>query len=314
MSVSVPSPHSNERRVAVITGANRGLGLATARKLLTTGHRVVLAVRDLAAGRTTAARLRDEVPDADVDAMEIDLASVSSVRDFARAFRATRSPLHLLVLNAGLIAPETLRTTDEGLELQLATNHLGHFALTTELRDLLVRSAPGRVVVVSSTMHIPGTGPGKGPDFDYANLGGQKYYDPMVFYQSSKLANVWFTYAMARRLEGTGVTVNAVCPGFVPETAVPKATGLQRVLFRWVFPLLPQARTVDQGASGIAWVCDAPELEDVTGKFFTDRHERRSSDESYDVEKQERLFRESEAWVAEALARADWARGGQLLA
>lgn len=295
---------ATERRVAVVTGGNRGLGLATSRKLAAAGYHVVLAVRDVVRGEAVARELRAEIAGAEVDAMALDLSSLASVDAFVVAFRARGLPLHLLLANAGLIAFEKLEKSADGLELQLATNHLGHFHLVTSLRDVLERSAPARVVVVSSTMHIPGTGPGKGPDFDYENVGGQKYYDPMVFYRNSKLANVWFTYAMARRLEGTGVTVNALCPGFVPETAVPTAKGLQRMLFRWVFPLLPQARTVEQGATHIAWVCTARELEGVSGKFFADQRERRSSDASYDVEAQERLFQASEAWVSRGLGAA----------
>jgi NAD(P)-dependent dehydrogenase (short-subunit alcohol dehydrogenase family) len=280
--------------------SNRGLGLAASRKLAKAGFHVVLAVRDVARGEAVARELRAEIEGAEVDAMALDLSSIASVDAFVQAFRARGLSLHLLLANAGLIAFDKLEKSAEGLEIQLATNHLGHFHLVTSLRDVLERSAPARVVVVSSTMHIPGTGPGKGPPFDYENVGGEKFYDPMVFYRNSKLANVWFTYAMARRLEGTGVTVNALCPGFVPETAAPTAQGLQRVLFRWVFPLLPQARTVEQGATHMAWVCTAPELDGVSGKFFADQHERRSSDASYDAEAQERLFRASEAWVAGA--------------
>lgn len=291
------SASNGARRVAVVTGGNRGLGLASARKLARAGYHVVLAVRDAKAGAVVAREIAAEIPGAEADAMALDLASLGSVDAFVAAFRARGLPLHLLLCNAGLIASETLKTNEDGLEIQLATNHLGHFHLVTSFRDVLERSAPARVVVVSSTVHIAGTGPGKGPDFDYDNLAGQKSYDPMVFYRNSKLANVWFTYAMARRLEGTGVTVNALCPGFVPETAVPTAKGLQRVLFRWVFPLLPAARTVEQGATHIAWVCTAPELEGVTGKFFADQKERASSEESHDVAKQERLFTWSEQRV-----------------
>lgn len=289
-----------QKQVAIVTGGNRGLGLATAKKLAARGFHVVLTARDERAGAAAVDEIRRDVPGARLDAMTLDLASLASVRSFAAAFRARRLPLHLLVENAGLIAAERLERSADGLEIQFATNHLGHFLLTRLLEDLLVASAPARVVVVSSSMHIPGSGPGKGPDFDYENLDASKSYDPMVFYRNSKLANVWFAYALARRLEGRGVTVNALCPGFVPATGVDRAQGLQRLLFRFVFPWLPQARTVEQAATHMTWVATAPELEGVTGKFLVDRAARPSSEESYDVAKQERLWRFSEEAVAGA--------------
>lgn len=294
----------NERRVALVTGANRGLGLATATKLAAAGFRVVMTARSASSLEEAARTVKAAVPDAQLDTMTLDLASPRSVRAFAAAYRERGWPIHLLLENAGLMAFGDLQKSEDGYEMQFATNHLGHFLLTAELEDVLVRSAPARVVVVSSTMHIPGEGPGKGPDFDYENLKAEKYWDAMSFYRNSKLANVWFAYALSKRLAGKGVTVNALCPGFVPATSQDRAKGFQGFLFRWVFPHLPNARTVDVATGNIAWVCTAPELASVTGKFFADRKERRSSDESYDVEKQERLWRFSETW-AKGHARAD---------
>ena len=285
------------RRVAVVTGGNRGLGLATAKKLAMEGFHVVIAARDPISGGAAADAIRRELPGASAESMALDLSSLASVRDFAAAYRGRGLPLHLLVNNAGLIAFERLEKSAEGFELQFATNHLGHFLLTMLLEPVLRASAPARVVVVSSQMHMPGFGPGRGPDFRYDNLDGRQSYDAMVAYRNSKLANMWFAYALARRLEGSGVTVNALCPGFVPETGAASAHGVQRLMFRYVFPLLPQARTVDQASTHMAWVATAPELASVSGRFFVDRAERRSSDESYDVEEQERLWRYSEAAV-----------------
>jgi NAD(P)-dependent dehydrogenase (short-subunit alcohol dehydrogenase family) len=288
-----------DRKVALVTGGGRGLGLATAKKLGAAGYHVVVTARDLASGEATAAAIR--AAGGSAEAMSLDLASLRSVRAFAEAYRKKGLPLHLLHLNAGLMAfSPTIEKNEDGLEMQFATNHLGHFLLERELEDVLVGSAPARVVVVSSTMHIPGQGPGKGPDFDYDNLRGEKYYDAMSFYRNSKLANVWFAYALSRRLSGKGVTVNALCPGFVPATGVASVKGFQRFLFKYVFPLMPNARTVEQASDHIVWVATAPELAAVTGKFFADKKERRSSDESYDVAKQEKLWDFSERFVAGA--------------
>lgn len=301
---TVPSTSPASVRTALVTGGNRGLGFATSEKLLRKGYRVILTARDRADGEQAAASLKELVPGARVEARTLDLASLASVRAFAKAFLAEESALHLLLNNAGVIAFDKLSFTADGHELQFGTNHLGHFLLSTLLEDLLVRSAPARVVVVSSTMHMPGMGPGPGVDFRFDNLDGHAGYNPTVFYRNSKLANMWFTYALARRLEGKGVTVNALCPGFVPVTASVKQKGFQRLMFRYVLPLLPQARSVEQASTHISWVATAPELEGKTGGFYVDLKEMRSSEESYDVEKQQRLWSLSERLVSQQAAAA----------
>ena len=136
----------------------------------------------------------------------------------AAAFQAKGYPLHVLINNAGgSIAGKQASFSTDGFELTLATNHLGHFLLTNLLLANLKRSAPARVITVSSQLHIPGYAGGKPPDFDYDNLKGEKYYNANVFYRNSKLANMWFTYELQRRLTGTGVTSNAVCPASYPR-------------------------------------------------------------------------------------------------
>ncbi len=284
------------QKVALVTGGNRGLGLVTAKKLGAAGYHVVVTARDLASGEAVADAI--VAAGGSAQAMRLDLSSPPSIRAFAKAYRETGLPIHLLHLNAGLMAfAKEIETNEAGFEKQFATNHLGHFLLERELEDVVVRSAPARIVVVSSTMHIPGQGPGKGPDFDFGNLRGEKYYDAMTFYRNSKLANVWFSYALSRRLEGKGVTVNALCPGFVPETGGASTKGFQRFLFKYVYPLVPNAKTAAQAAEHIVFVATSPSIEGVTGKFFADSKERPSSDESYDVAKQEKLWDFSERAV-----------------
>jgi NAD(P)-dependent dehydrogenase (short-subunit alcohol dehydrogenase family) len=291
------------QKVALVTGGNRGLGLATAKRLGAAGYHVVLTARELASGEAAAESIR--VAGGSAQAMRLDLSSPPSVRAFAKAYRETGLPIHLLHLNAGLMAYGTaVETNEEGLELQFATNHLGHFLLERELENVVLRSAPARIMVVSSSMHIPGTGPGKGPDFDYDNLRGEKSYDAMLFYRNSKLANMWFAYALSRRLKGKGVTVNALCPGFVPETAAAGTKGFQRLLFKYVFPLLPNARTADQASMHLARIATDPAFDGVTGKFFADGKEGKSSDESYDVAKQDRLWDFSERAIGASSEKA----------
>jgi NAD(P)-dependent dehydrogenase (short-subunit alcohol dehydrogenase family) len=150
---------------------------------------------------------------------------------------------------------------------------------------------------VSSRLHIPGYAGGPGADFDYDNLKGEKYYNPTVFYRNSKLANMWFTYELQRRVAGTGVTSNAVCPGFVPEAIGDRRKSpIDRLLYRKILPRMPFARSLDQASASYLMAATDPRWEGVGGKFIVDGEERRSSDESYDEEKARRLWNLSWAW------------------
>ena len=202
-----------QQRVAMITGGNSGIGFATASKLAAKGFHVILVSRNQQTSARAIARMRADNPNASVESIPLDLASFAAVRQCAAAFQAKGYPLHILINNAGGFDPgKQASFSADGFELTLATNHLGHFLLTNLLLDDLKRSAPARVITVSSQLHIPGYGGGKPPDFDYDNLKGEKYYNANIFYRNSKLANMWFVYELQRRLTGTGVTSNAVCP------------------------------------------------------------------------------------------------------
>ena len=206
---------ANQQRVAMITGGNSGIGFATAGKLAACGFHVILASRNQQASQKAIVRMLADQPSASVESIQLDLASFAAVRECAAAFQAKGYPLHLLINNAGGSVPgKHASFTVDGFEMTLGTNHLGHFLLTNLLLEDLRQSAPSRVITVSSQLHIPGYRGGRGPDFDYDNLKGEKYYNASVFYLNSKLANMWFTYELQRRLAGTGVTSNAVCPGF----------------------------------------------------------------------------------------------------
>jgi NAD(P)-dependent dehydrogenase (short-subunit alcohol dehydrogenase family) len=161
------------------------------------------------------------------------------------------------------------------------------------------------VITVSSQLHIPGYRGGRGPDFDYDNLKGEKYYDASVFYRNSKLANMWFTYELQRRLAGTGVTSNAVCPGFVPAAiADRRKSPVQRFLFGQVLARMPFARSLEQASDSYLVAATDPRYESVGGKFIVDGKERRSSDESYDEQKARRLWELSWQWCGLDGARA----------
>ena len=286
------------RKTALITGGNRGLGLVAARKLAERGFDLVITARAPAQGESAAAAIRGRVPAASVEVLPLDLASFESIRSFPARLGATTRPLHALVLNAGLMTQDRQpRFTAEGFELTLGTNHVGHFLLTHLLLPRLRAAAPARIVVVASQMHRAGVGKGAGPDFDYGNLRAEKSFDPVVAYRNSKLANLWFTFELARRLEGSGVTVNAVCPGFVPATIADRMPGLfQRLVFRHVLPLLSFTRTPEQGGENTARTAADPALAGLSGRLFADLKELDASDDARDPAQAKRLWDESCHW------------------
>ena len=285
-------------RVAMITGGNSGIGFATAGKLAAKGFHVILASRNQQTSAQAIERICAGNPSASVESIPLDLASFAAVRQCVATFQAKGYPLHLLINNAGgSVAGERASFTADGFEMTFGTNHLGHFLLTNLLLDNLKQSAPARVITVSSQKHVPGYG-GKGaPDFDYDNLKGEKYYDTQVFYRNSKLANMWFAYELQRRLTGTGVTSNAVCPGFVPEAIGNRRTSaLDRLMYKQILPRMPFARSLEQASSSYMVAATDPRYESVGGKFIVDGKETPSSDESYDEEKARRLWEMSCEW------------------
>lgn len=204
-------------RVAVVTGANSGLGLETARAIARRGAHVVLACRNPEKARVAEQEVRAAAGEGDaVETLPLDLASLDSVRAFSDAFRKRHAALHLLVNNAGVMAIPR-RLTADGFEMQIGTNHLGHFALTGRLLDLLLATPGARVVNVSSTMHRPGR-------IDFDDLHGERSYGAWRAYAQSKLANLLFTFELQRRLARRGASAIAAAshPGYA-------ATHLQEV-------------------------------------------------------------------------------------
>ena len=288
---------SNQQRVAVITGGNSGIGFATASKLVARGYHVILASRNQQKSAEAIRRIQEEVPGANIESISIDLASFESIRTFAANFQAKGYPLHLLINHAGGSFPgKEAQFTANGFEMTFGTNHLGHFLLTNLLLDDLKRSGPSRVITVSSQLHVPGYGMGPRPDFDYDNLKAEKYYNSQVFYKNSKLANVWFAYELQRRLSESGVTSNAVCPGFVPESIAERRNAIESWLFQNILARMPFARSLDQASATYLHVATDARYETIGGKFIVDLEEIRSSDESYDEKKALRLWEASEEW------------------
>ncbi len=211
-------------RVAVVTGANTGIGLETAAALVRRGAHVVLACRNQAKGRAAATRIAAGGASGTLDVMALDLADLASVRAFSAAFRDGLDRLDLLINNAGVMWPPASKTVD-GFELQFGTNHLGHFALTARLLDRLRTTSGSRVVTVSSVSHRFGT-----IDFDDLHWESRTYH-PNRAYGQSKLANLLFAYELQRRLDRAGIETMSVAahPGYT-GTDLQRYSGLMRLL------------------------------------------------------------------------------------
>ena len=215
-------------RVAVVTGANTGIGRETARALAGKGARVVLAVRNPGKGQAAAHKIREDHPQADLTVMNLDLADLGSVKDFADAFAKEYDRLGLLVNNAGVMAPPLGRTR-QGFEQQMGINHLGHFALTGRLLDRLTATPGSRVVAVSSGAHRIGK-----PDFGDLNW-QQRRYRAWRAYGDSKLANLYFAFELQRRLEKAGTDALAVAahPGWT-DTELQRHRHIMHFFTAWL--------------------------------------------------------------------------------
>jgi NAD(P)-dependent dehydrogenase (short-subunit alcohol dehydrogenase family) len=267
-------------KTVLVTGANQGIGKAAALALARRGARVAIVSRNAEKGRAAAADIEIGSGSKGVDVIVADLSSQEEVRRVAAEFKSRHARLDVLINNAGVFVPKRHATVD-GFEETLAVNHLSYFLLTRELLELLKASAPARIVNVSSDAHRRGEM--RWDDLEFAN----HHYSGWRAYAQSKLANVLFTYELARRLEGSGVTANALHPGVV-------ASGFGRT-YRGPMSLLytiggPFMLTCEQGAMTSAYLASSPEVEGVNGKYFVRCKPERSSDRSYCKASQRKLW------------------------
>jgi NAD(P)-dependent dehydrogenase (short-subunit alcohol dehydrogenase family) len=275
-------------RVCLVTGATSGIGKATAHALATKGASVLLVGRDPQKGEATAREIREATANEDVEFLRADLSSQASIRELADRVLAEHDRLHVLVNCAGAFFRDG-RVTIDGLEMTFALNHLAYFLLTTLLLDLLQGTAPARIVNVTSGAQSMGR-------IDFEDLQGERRYRGQAAYNQSKLANVLFTYELARRLDGTGMIVNCVHPGWVRTDFGRRNQPLAwRLMIAVVVPFM---RSPEKGAETVVYLASDPEVETVTGKYFHDLKPRRSSRLSYDEVVAARLWQVSEELTA----------------
>jgi NAD(P)-dependent dehydrogenase (short-subunit alcohol dehydrogenase family) len=271
-------------KVCIVTGATSGIGKATALELARMGATVVIVGRDRARGEAAQSEIKTKSENEAVDLLLADLSSQESIRQLVENFRQKYSQLHVLINNAGVFML-TRRETVDGLEMTFAVNQLAPFLLTNLLLDVLKASAPARIVNVSSGSHEAGY-------INMDDLQSEKHYGFMRPYGQSKLALVLFTYELARRLEGTGVTVNCLHPGFVATNIGQSGVGsVGRAVVKFIFSNL--GISPEEGAKTSIYLASSPDVEGVTGKYFVKSIPKRSAPITYDESLQRQLWEES---------------------
>jgi NAD(P)-dependent dehydrogenase (short-subunit alcohol dehydrogenase family) len=265
-------------KLAVVTGASAGIGVETVRTLASAGAQVVMAVRDIPKGEKAAALIRESVADAQLEIRELDLGSLASVHAFGESFRADHATLDLLINNAGVMACPQGQTAD-GFDMQLGTNHLGHFALTGELLPALRKAAAAgsdvRIVNLSSRGHFR-----SGINFDDPHY-RTRPYDKFEAYGQSKSANILFTVELEKRLADKGIHAFAVHPGVI-------ATELSRHLSRDDFKAMASRapagaltlKSIPAGAATSVWAATSPDLAGQGGRYLEDVHLAETADDA----------------------------------
>jgi NAD(P)-dependent dehydrogenase (short-subunit alcohol dehydrogenase family) len=261
-------------KVVMVTGANSGMGKEISLALASMGASVVMVCRNQDRGEAARREVISATGNQEVELLVADLSSQESIRHLAQEFKSTHNRLDVLVNNAGMSLPSRHETAD-GIEAVFATNHLGPFLLTNLLLPLLKASAPSRVVIVSSGVQSMAK-------IDFDDLQGTKSYSEIRSYNQSKLANLLFTYELARRLKGTGVTANALEPGFIKTNL--------KVPFPFSLFSFMRGKPAD-GARPSVFLASSPEVEGVNGTYFSNKSvATKSSALSYDEEAARRLW------------------------
>ncbi|XP_072015689.1 retinol dehydrogenase 11-like [Amphiura filiformis] len=275
-------------KTVIITGANTGIGKETARDLAARGARVILACRDVGKAQKAADYVKESTGNENIIIRKLDLASLASVRQFAKEILEEESRLDILINNAGIMMCPQWETED-GFEMQMGTNHFGHFLLTMLLLDLIKKSAPSRIINLSSLGHNFAK-----DGIDFEDIHYKKSYEPTIAYARSKLANIYFTKELAKRLKGTGVTSYAVHPGAV-ETELGRNVSSAYPIFSFLMPLVQRTlwiweKTPLQGAQTSIYCAVDENLKEVSGQYYSDCAEAATSKAAQDDAAAERLW------------------------
>ncbi len=283
-------PANLSEKIIMVTGANSGIGKEAALQLAERGARVVMVCRNRERGEPALAEIKAQSGNDTVELMTADFESQRQIRDLAETYQRTHDRLDVLVNNAGLYLSKR-HETEDGVEATWAVNHLAPFLLTNLLLEVIKASAPARIVTVASDAHRAGT-------LDFEDLEMKEKYRWIAAYAQSKLANVVFTYELARRLEGSGVTATCMHPGTV-------ATGIwnrnKNVLNAFLRLFKPVYMNPKKSAEAVVRLAVAPDVEGVTGKYFDRMNKARPSADAYDEEIAARLWQVS----AERVGLAD---------
>ena len=265
-----------KNKIVLITGGNAGIGKATAIGLAKMGATVIIACRNKERGMRAVEEIKQASNNPNVDLLLMDLSSQRSVRNAVDDFKSRYRQLHVLINNAGVFLPKR-EVTGDGIEKTFATNYLGHFLLTHLLLDTLKASAPSRIVNVASRH--------SGISINFDDLMLEKKYSVFGAVGPTKLGLVMFSKELAKKLDGSRVTVNSLHPGLVRTTLLKDTGFFMRTLFRMI-PHVPP----EKGAATSIYLASSPEVENVSGKFFSDKKETATSAGANDEEKNKKLY------------------------
>jgi NAD(P)-dependent dehydrogenase (short-subunit alcohol dehydrogenase family) len=269
-------------KICAVTGATAGIGLVTAQALARQDATLIVIARNAERGAATVGRIQQETGNMAVELMVADLSAQEQVRQLAREIQHRFARLDVLVNNAGALFARR-QLSQDGLEMTFALNHLAYFLLTNLLLDPLTAADSARIVNVSSEAH-------RRARLDFADLQGQHRYSGWRAYARSKLANILFTYELARRLAGTGIVANALHPGFVATNFGRNNRSITAAFFRL---LQLAAISPEEGAQTIIYLASSPAVKGVTGEYFVKQKAVRSSQVSYDRAAAQRLWQVS---------------------
>lgn len=264
-----------KNKICMVTGANAGIGKATARGLAEKGATVIMVCRDRQRGETARQQIIEASGNEGVFLYVADLASQADIRGLVSSYKQDYDHLHVLINNASIV-PRQRRVTEEGFEMQFAVNHLAYFLLTNLLLDELKASAPARIINVSSQVHA-------WADIDFDDLQRERSYRPADVYAETKLMNVLFTYELARRLPPDEVTVNCLHPGS-PATKLNAAYGGREP------EDTASEASLTRAAQTSIYLASSPEVAGVTGKYFVNRKAEPSADHTYNEQLAEKLW------------------------